>query len=549
MDHCSYVTLNDYLCEDRKFNAEDARWIFYYLCKGLEYLHSHNIVHRDIRSENILFQIKWNLSSIKIFDFGVFHLARIENGYLRATVGSVEYVAPEILKKMKYTSNVDMWSVGVLLFEMLYGYKPFTKKDENLESLYQQIMNGEYDKSRSKSIVLATADDLVGKLLEIDPSQRLTASDALRHPWLLPLDEVKLNDLITGYIRNEWQNNYLLTFAPNVIWSYYADLYWELHTELPKGYKFEYKTQYKMGFGTTSTVKACEMLSNGTKFAQKQLCDWMAYYARFYNELRILKELSDHPYIASLHSSYFSVRNDIYYMRLDLCEGGSLDDYLITNGLFSEQDARLILYQICKAVEYMHSKDVVKRNLNIYQILFTKKCDISEVKMIDFSVAKKCTNKTLSGWINSRIPYYVSPEIYQSKEYDTKSDMWSLGVLLYYMLSGYPPFSDTQKDEQSGKEILIFDFDKMVKGEYEMTTKHWNDEIVSKTAKDLIGKLLEVDPKKRLTAKMTLQHPWLLEQRQKIMICISGYIRIGSRNHTLQSFATDIIVKYYAFWM
>lgn len=121
----------------------------------------------------------------------------------------------------------------------------------------------------------------------------------------------------------------------------------------------------------------------------------------------------------------------------------------------------------------------------------------SEVKIADFGFAKKCT-KPASLTTQCGTPGYVAPEILEGTPYDTQADMWSLGVIAYILLGGYPPF--IEKDQR----IL---FRKIRKGDYEFHDEYWGQ--VSKDAKDLISSLLTVSPKKRLTATQSLRDRWI----------------------------------------
>ena len=119
------------------------------------------------------------------------------------------------------------------------------------------------------------------------------------------------------------------------------------------------------------------------------------------------------------------------------------------------------------------------------------------MKVIDFGFAKKVTSDHgLHTFIGT--PGYVAPCILEGVGYGTKADVWSLGVILYCMLGGYPPFRDKNRDRL---------FDKIRKGLYEFHEKKWGD--VSDEAKDLVNLLLTVDPSKRITAQEALQHPWI----------------------------------------
>ena len=145
----------------------------------------------------------------------------------------------------------------------------------------------------------------------------------------------------------------------------------------------------------------------------------------------------------------------------------------------------------------MHSKNVAHRDLKPENLLLLSKDDDSAVKIADFGFAKKvyeeCSLTTQCG-----TPAYAAPEILGGTPYDQRADMWSVGVILYILLGGYPPFAETKL-----KDL----FQKVAKGDYEFHEKYWGS--ISTEAKDLISSLLTVNPKKRLTARQALKNTWI----------------------------------------
>eukprot|EP00009_Paramoeba_aestuarina_P006555 CAMPEP_0201508824 /NCGR_PEP_ID=MMETSP0161_2-20130828/2054_1 /ASSEMBLY_ACC=CAM_ASM_000251 /TAXON_ID=180227 /ORGANISM="Neoparamoeba aestuarina, Strain SoJaBio B1-5/56/2" /LENGTH=643 /DNA_ID=CAMNT_0047903595 /DNA_START=39 /DNA_END=1970 /DNA_ORIENTATION=- len=164
------------------YPEEKAQKIVKQLFTAIDYLHDQNIVHRDIKPENILLKSKDSLD-VKIADFG---LAKIfdEAAMLQTACGSPEYVAPEILMEQKYGKPVDVWSIGVIAYIVLSGYPPFY--NPNMGLLFKQILTANYTFDMDCwQVVSKQAKDIVTRLLVVEPSQRLTAKQALRHPWLI----------------------------------------------------------------------------------------------------------------------------------------------------------------------------------------------------------------------------------------------------------------------------------------------------------------------------------------------------------------------------
>jgi len=176
--------LYDVIGKQGTFRERDAALVVKDLCEALEYLHKHNIMHRDIKPENLLCKNGTAPFEVKLADFGFAKfIDSVEEYVLGSAVGTPYYVAPEVVKKQPYNTFCDMWSTGVILYNLLTGKQPFsgTKKHEVLT----KIKNGEYSfPEEDFKHVSAEAKSLIRGLLQTDPGKRLSASGALHHPWI-----------------------------------------------------------------------------------------------------------------------------------------------------------------------------------------------------------------------------------------------------------------------------------------------------------------------------------------------------------------------------
>mmetsp|Transcript_29235 Transcript_29235/g.46608 ORF Transcript_29235/g.46608 Transcript_29235/m.46608 type:complete len:367 (-) Transcript_29235:399-1499(-) len=177
MELASAGSLYDYIVCSPQLTEEKARRTFQQLIAALDHCHAHNIVHRDLKPENILMDHDGN---VKLADFGF--SAKIGEGELLSeSCGSPNYVAPELLKKKRsYRFEVDIWSCGVILYALLCRQLPFD--EPNIPDLFRRIQNADYI---VPGFMSDDAKDLVGKMMTVDPNERITIAEIKTHPWFV----------------------------------------------------------------------------------------------------------------------------------------------------------------------------------------------------------------------------------------------------------------------------------------------------------------------------------------------------------------------------
>eukprot|EP00294_Goniomonas_avonlea_P000104 CAMPEP_0114556064 /NCGR_PEP_ID=MMETSP0114-20121206/9094_1 /TAXON_ID=31324 /ORGANISM="Goniomonas sp, Strain m" /LENGTH=517 /DNA_ID=CAMNT_0001741253 /DNA_START=16 /DNA_END=1569 /DNA_ORIENTATION=- len=202
MEHVACGELFDYIVSKGRLTEDEARRFFQQIVAGVEYCHRNMVVHRDLKPENLLLSKD---QCVKIADFGLSNIMR-DGAFLKTSCGSPNYAAPEVISGQLYAgAEVDVWSIGVILYALLCGNLPFD--DENIANLFKKIKGGIYS---LPSYLSEQSRDLIPKLLVVDPLQRLTIAEIRQHPWfqqrlpgylaippdLRPPQHQELNDLV-----------------------------------------------------------------------------------------------------------------------------------------------------------------------------------------------------------------------------------------------------------------------------------------------------------------------------------------------------------------
>lgn len=273
--------------------------------------------------------------------------------------------------------------------------------------------------------------------------------------------------------------------------------------DVAKEFYAKYEPKEILGRGISSTVRRCINKETGEEFAAKIIdissdtdgSGPTSLYQATKREIDVLKRVAGHPYIIELHDVFESTT--FIFLVLELCRHGELFDYLTSVVALSEKKTKSIMKQLFEAVEFVHSKGIVHRDLKPENILLD---DDLNVKVTDFGFATQLAeSETLTELCGT--PGYLAPELlkasmYESSEgYDKQVDIWACGVIMYTLLVGFPPFWHR-------KQMVMLR--NIMEGKYEFCSPEWDD--ITEAPKDLISKLLVVDPKKRLTASQALDH-------------------------------------------
>uniref|UniRef100_A0A7N5ZXJ7 calcium/calmodulin-dependent protein kinase n=1 Tax=Anabas testudineus TaxID=64144 RepID=A0A7N5ZXJ7_ANATE len=281
--------------------------------------------------------------------------------------------------------------------------------------------------------------------------------------------------------------------------------------------KSDFLTEYQ---GAFSVVRRCMKISTGQEYAAK-IINTKKLSARDHQKLereaRICRLLK-HPNIVRLHDSISE--EGFHYLVFDLVTGGELFEDIVAREYYSEADASHCIQQILEAVLHCHQMGVVHRDLKPENLLLASKLKGAAVKLADFGLAIEVQGDQQAWFGFAGTPGYLSPEVLRKDPYGKPVDMWACGVILYILLVGYPPFWDEDQHRL---------YQQIKAGAYDFPSPEWDT--VTPEAKDLINKMLTINPAKRVTATDALKHPWICQRstvasmmhRQETVECLKKF--------------------------
>jgi len=255
-----------------------------------------------------------------------------------------------------------------------------------------------------------------------------------------------------------------------------------------------YELHETIGSGSFSVVKRATERKSGAqravKIVEKERLKSDRQKARMLNEIQIMRRLH-HPNLVNLFEvieTHFHI-----YLVMELLIGGELFERIKQRTSFTESEAAVIILKLVNAVDFLHKHNVLHRDLKPENLVYVDHTPNSELKLIDFGLSKTLTSEDDKANTPCGSQSYAAPEVFERKMYDGHADMWSIGVIMYILLSGITPFEKC--------------FDVPVEGFDDFPEPEWHG--VSEFAKDLIRNLLQVDPKNRFNTTQVLNHTWL----------------------------------------
>ncbi|XP_049849742.1 myosin light chain kinase A-like isoform X2 [Schistocerca gregaria] len=247
-----------------------------------------------------------------------------------------------------------------------------------------------------------------------------------------------------------------------------------------------------LGSGYFAIVMLGKDKRTGEKVAIKVITKSKVENPQFQNEINIMSKVS-HPNVVGLRAVFDTSAK--LFIVMELVQGGELYELISKRKRFSEEETSYIMCQVFSALKYIHNIGIVHRDLKLENMLLVDK-DGLDIKLADFGLSKLYAGQALKTACGT--PFYVAPDILQGSGYGPAVDMWSCGVITYVLLSGRLPFHANNDAEL---------FQLIIQGN--LVFKSPQFDTVSEKAKDLIRRLLVVNPERRYTAEQALQHPFV----------------------------------------
>jgi serine/threonine protein kinase len=564
----------DRLVKRSSYTESCARSFARILLRTVSFLHERGIEHRDIKPENLLLMdVNDDIHGVRLADFGFarrfnYSSATTTNGgdgicidddiyddkyatSMSTKCGTPAFVPPELVLGRKYGPKCDMWSVGCTLFMLLCGRPPFNAKKYGKDAMFRAIRAGDFVFYEEHwGHVSVAAKKLILGLLQVDPKLRMSPKEALNSEWMQLHDKVLRRsslDMAVEEMKSSAKRK--LKGAVHAVQFAVGGKFWDMETSsiwrddmyssmavivdqvssppddatstLPPTFDKLYQLDFKLQVGHCATVWQGTSIETHSTYAVKvvqragltQLED-----AAVMNEVSILRSLR-HKKIVSLLD--FFEGPECFHIVMEKCNGGDVLDKVASIEHYTEKEACQFTQGLLEGVQFMHSRGIAHRDLKPQNLLLTSDTDNTSVKICDFGYAKRVhlpkSLTTLCGSLS-----YVAPELLRNHPYDESADMWSVGVIIYFLLSGYLPFYHREQNE-------LFKLIRL--GRYTFDSKYWTG--ISSESITLIKHLLDVDSSTRYTSTQALQSDWIKKSVEELELInltksLRGIIRVNS---------------------
>ena len=456
------------------FTMEEIKEFIIQLNNAFKMMTKNKIIYRDLKLENILIKYtneektKYKIK-LKLGDGStLINELRRELSSTKNKFYSNNYNAPEILQNMPYNEKCDLWSLGVILYVLLFKKYPYS--GVTVDSIKESIKkNGQKNLLKTKN---AKLDDLISKLLVTDPNKRLNWKEFFNHPFFI-------ND--------------------------FRDFY-EIGNKIGEGGSgFIYEAKEKKT-GKSRAIKIFDKYSIKEQFMQTNFRmptdeEMKPYIDNIYNELNNMKIIQgikkDNKNAVKIYENYENENEVVFVM--ELCDCNLLNFFIDKKDLFTSKKIKELLLQLNNSFKLMHENKLLHRALNLNNILLTfqnkeKTQFIAKLKLTEDSTLIKDLSKNNFNMINlTKDIKMKAPEILKNKEYGEKSDLWSLGIIIYVLYCKTYPY----KNDNINEILKTMDSNNYIDAKTD-----------NKNLDDLIKKLLTVEQNYRISWEEYFKHPF-----------------------------------------
>ncbi|XP_042295620.1 ribosomal protein S6 kinase alpha-4 isoform X2 [Sceloporus undulatus] len=473
LDYVSGGELFTHLYQRDHFSEDEVKFYSGEIILALEHLHKLGIIYRDVKLENILLDSEGH---VVLTDFGLSkEFVTEDKERTFSFCGTIEYMAPEIVRsKSGHGKGLDWTELAAR--RMKPPFKPLIRSELDVRNFAEEFTS------------LEPIYSPAGTPPSLD---RVFQGYSFIAPSILFNRNAVTADVLGAALDGERPGSSAVARSAMMKDSSFFQKY-EMDLKEPP-----------LGEGSFSLCRRCRQRQNGAEFAVKIISKRMEVNTQ--REVAALQICEAHPNIVKLHD----VHHDQYhtYLVMELLRGGELFDRIKKKQHFSESEASQIMRSLVSAVSFMHDAGVVHRDLKPENILYADESEGAPVKVIDFGFARLRPQNSQPMQTPCFTLQYAAPELLQDGGYDESCDLWSLGVILYTMLSGQVPFHSSQEGSAANHAAEIMH--KIKEGRFSLEGEAWKN--VSEEAKELVRGLLTVDPAKRLKISSLRYSEWLLD--------------------------------------
>ena len=506
MELCDENLMNIIIKRKPPFNDEEIYEILSQLNYSFRIMESKKLVHRDLKLENILVKYENKEKTkftLKLADYGASKKMLTLTQKFKTKIGTAIFMAPEVLQKSpKYNHECDLWSLGIIIYILAFKKYPYNGNN------YIEVLNS-INSNEQKFLLTADnkdLDDMIKKLLIIEPLKRLNWKEYFNHPFFIRRDFRKYYDIVKYIGKGGFGKIYSLAHKKN---------------NQKRAIKIIDKQQIREDFARENFIEPTDE-------------DLRPYFEAFNREIEnmVIAEGNNRENKNTVKFYEYFDNQDEFGIVMELCDDNLFNIFIKKDNPFNPQEIKEIFTQLNNTFKIINSKKLVHRNLKLENILVkyeNKEKNKYTLKLSDYGESKQLS---LTRKFSTKIGTlkYLAPEILEGKEYNEECDLWSIGVMIYILLFKQFPY---QGETESAVQNNINLFGKIA------IKKSENDYL-----DDLISKLLIKDPKGRITWEDYFNHSFFIRENKIIInLKVENMDKIDNKFNKIYFLENDIYLQ------